>query len=98
MQVYAPVGETPYIWQRVALKLGVLACSQMTPEKPLRMVLSENLYCALMYAGVAELEVVGLIAFGVHVVDVEYQAELLARAEASRSRTRRRRDRVFQEP
>jgi len=38
------VGETPNIWQRVALKLGVLASSQITAEKPVMVVLLESLY------------------------------------------------------
>jgi len=55
----------------------------MTPEKPVRTVLWENLYCNLDIAGVASLVVVGLVAIGLHMVDVDLEVEPMTGQEVA---------------
>jgi hypothetical protein len=71
----------------VALKLGVLASTQMTPGVAGEDGLVGELVLDLDVAGVAVLEVEGLVAVGVHVMDVEPSRLSLCRAECCRSRT-----------
>ena len=67
----------------MALKLGVLASAQMTPEIAGEVVLSESLYSHLDVAGVVDLVVEGLVAVRLHVVDVDGQVELVAGTEGA---------------